>query len=501
MNHSVSGPRHGLTRAVLVAMGILALAGCRSRSPQTIAPASPVQTTSVVGLPDNQTLLNNPAMGWVFYQNPLWPHPELVWRRLAAEWHVSNIVYWRGPWSDFEPQPGRYVWRYNPRVITWIRKVRAAHKRLAFRVLVNSKDRRTPATPLWVKAQGARGYDIAGVWTPYPDDPVFQRDFSRFIRAFGKRFDNPRETDFVDAAGLGWWGEMHHLKIPASHFDQVYNWLCGAYAKAFPHVLLVTNFGPDVGLKMNIRIALDKYGILFRRDGLGSLWINARQKQFMRNMFPRSPLFGELCYGYRGPGKPIDANPHIDQRLSQHGIHNFSEDLEWAMKQALEYHANTLNISWSAWFKLEPNLVQKFISRGGYRLYPAKLKFPAEMQRGQPCSIEQTWCNAGVGVLPNATPQWNHKYKFAFALFKKDAARPVAVAVDPSAAHLSTLIKGRPLNRTSVVHWSAAPGEYKLAVAIVDTTEHDRAAIELAVRNLPRIGRWYVIGNTHVSRN
>ena len=50
------------------------------------------------------------------------------------------------------------------------------------------------------------------VWSPYPDDPVFQRYYEKFLRDFGAQYDDPEITQFVSGFGLGKWGETHTLK-------------------------------------------------------------------------------------------------------------------------------------------------------------------------------------------------------------------------------------------------------------------------------------------------
>ena len=48
---------------------------------------------------------------------------------------------------------------------------------------------------------------------PYYDDPVFLDKLTNFIRAFAKEYDNPDIVDFVDAYGLGRWGEGHGVTL------------------------------------------------------------------------------------------------------------------------------------------------------------------------------------------------------------------------------------------------------------------------------------------------
>lgn len=100
------------------------------------------------GTPDTNAVLHNPAMGWVYYDSGTWRHSRAFWKSQEPQLKFCNTVYWRGPWSDFEPQRGRYIWKYNPTTIRWLKQINAMHLRLAFRVIVNSKAFSKPAKHL-----------------------------------------------------------------------------------------------------------------------------------------------------------------------------------------------------------------------------------------------------------------------------------------------------------------------------------------------------------------
>ena len=50
--------------------------------------------------------------------------------------------------------------------------------------------------------------DDEGKTQPYYDNPVFLEKLDKFIEAFAKEYDNPDEVDYIDAYGLGRWGEV-----------------------------------------------------------------------------------------------------------------------------------------------------------------------------------------------------------------------------------------------------------------------------------------------------
>lgn len=58
--------------------------------------------------------------------------------------------------------------------------------RLSFRVVVDSRDRKNEATPAYVFDAGAKYYTDNGKRSPYPDDPIFQEKYAKFIEAFAQ---------------------------------------------------------------------------------------------------------------------------------------------------------------------------------------------------------------------------------------------------------------------------------------------------------------------------
>lgn len=60
--------------------------------------------------------------------------------------------------------------------------------------------------------------------------------------------------------------------------------------------------------------------------------------------------------------------------------------------------------------------VQRFITLGGYRLYPDYIKVE---QDHKTLTLFHSWKNYGVGVLPNNHPNWNYKYQVSFVLMNE----------------------------------------------------------------------------------
>lgn len=118
------------------------------------------------------------------------------------------------------------------------------------------------------------------MWSPYPDDPVFQAKYAAFVRAFAKRFDDPGTVDFIDGYGLGKWGEGHSMRyVDYANREAVLRWVVDLYADSFTRVPLAINYhrligaekdwgAPDADSERLLDIAVDR-GFILRHDAFG----------------------------------------------------------------------------------------------------------------------------------------------------------------------------------------------------------------------------------------
>ena len=193
-------------------------------------------------LPDSTRVLRNPLNGWVMYMGRTWD--ENFWDKMGYDKmsvgdsvvrvsDYANTCYVRTSWSSLEPEEGQYVWQ-NPdsRISRLFQSVLDRNMKLAFRIVVDSRDQ-GQNTPLYVKEAGACGFqdpNNPSVWSPYPDDPVFQEKYAKFLKALATAFNDPDKVDFIDAYGLGKWGEAHGVKYgDYSNKEKVFNWITDLY--------------------------------------------------------------------------------------------------------------------------------------------------------------------------------------------------------------------------------------------------------------------------------
>lgn len=167
--------------------------------------------------PDRQRLLRNPQTGWVLYATPgvkedFWEkcdHMQVPGVGTVKVSDYAHTLYIRTSWKKLNPKENVYGWNTDPMLKMLIEGARARNMRLAFRVVVDSRDKGYDFTPDFVRKAGTKGFVWRGRWSPYPDDPIFQKYYEKFVWALAKDFGNPEEVDFIDGTGLGKWGEYH----------------------------------------------------------------------------------------------------------------------------------------------------------------------------------------------------------------------------------------------------------------------------------------------------
>lgn len=255
--------KYTLLRTFMLFIAALILCGWFSIHTQaaiTKGVKAPEQT--VCFEPDTTSVLKNPLTGWVMYLGRAWDENFWQTQRYDAmpvnggdsTVRVSDYAgtcYIRINWNMLESKEGKYVWNDpDSRIYKLLASVRERGMRLAFRINVDSRDQ-GQNTPLYVKEAGAKGFqdpNNSQIWSPYPDDAVFQQKYEKFLQAFAVAFDDPDKVDFIDAYGLGKWGEAHGVKYnDYSKKEEVFEWITDVYTKAFKRVPLVINYHRLVG--------------------------------------------------------------------------------------------------------------------------------------------------------------------------------------------------------------------------------------------------------------
>lgn len=471
--------------------------------------------------PDTVSVIRNPLNGWVMYlgrnfDENFWSEkgydsmPVGDGSTTACVWdYCGGTAYIRTSWASMEPEEGKYFWNDpDSRLNRLLQSVLDKGLRLAFRIVVDGRDQ-GQNTPMYVINAGAECFSAKvgdrEVLTPYPDDPVFQEKYAKFIHALAQRYDSGDEVDFIDAYGLGKWGEAHSMKYKdQANKIPVFEWITDLYSSEFKNVPLVINYHrvlavehvsgwedePNPDSEMMLESCIRK-GYILRHDAFGmNGYYQQWEKDFAAKWNYKLPIIMEggwitgahHRYWIDPSGRYREGHPE-DVRRGE-------------LEASAEAHVNMMDFrvgnETESWFQ-NIDMVQEFVSKGGYRLYPSEVSVPDSAESGGKVTLFHAWENLGWGYCPNNIRQWNFRYKPAFALLDSEG-KVVEVFIDDN-AEPSKWLHGATYAYSLDISLDNVPrGEYTWAVGIVDKDRNCRIGINMAVDSERLHEGWLTIG-------
>ena len=510
-----------MTACLLAAFLCSASCGCSKDSGGGEDDGGKIAGVTVKPAYNKSQVLHNPLNGWVMYvsadYDPSYFDKEIYVPLLGKNVKVADYAsacYIRTKWSVLNPADGEYAWK-NPdsKIYKLVQAARERKLPIAFRVVVDGRDQGAN-TPQFVYDAGAEYAMSEPKYpdrkTPMPQDPVFQRYYEKFVEAFAAEFNDPENTSFIDGYGLGKWGEGHSVaynKDDVSAVDantetvkrEVLDWITKLYAKYFTQVPLVINYhrvlghptsegtaNPDSESLVALSVA---NGYCLRHDAFGmnnaswgySTWEKAIAAQWRYKV----PIIMEGGY-------IVSSHSYWNDPAGYRQGH--PEDVrQGEFDSSAEAHVNMMDFrvgqETESWFGDAFNLVQRFVSEGGYRLYPDQVTLPDQVNAGSRVKVASRWRNMGWGYFPNNLPQWNYKYKVAYALL--DASGKAQRVFVDGECEPSTWVESKPFSYTFETPAVDLPaGKYTWGIAIVDTTKENVPAIELAVNDEKTAEGW-----------
>ena len=457
--------------------------------------------TSLSFNPDRNIVHPNPLCGWVLYAGlgndltDFWDRydnfPSSEGALCITDYAKTLLI--RTTWGQLNPEEGVYVWQdgcdteYARRYKSLVSQARKRNMRVAYGFCIDSRDKHEFCTPLYVRDKGAAGYATKTgsmeVWSPYPDDPVFQQCYEKFIHDFASHINNPDSTEFVHGVGIGKWGEYHSCIYSTgdeSPKKAVFEWVTSLFAKEFTQIPIFINYHKAIGSTSGdkkspdsedmIQSAVDKgFGI-----GSGAFGMKTYYGTWEKNIAAR--------YRYQVPliaeGGWVKAS-HGDapMRWESEQYKDWADVRKGEFEQAREACASMMDLryndsvemseAWS-WLNEAYSLFMQFLKDGNYRLYLVKGNFPKEIQNGANAAIRHRWANIGYAYCPTNFHPFIGKYKVAFALLDKSTEEPVKLFCD-STAQPHDWIKGAPKQYDFNFSVDDVPlGEYVWATGIVD---------------------------------
>ena len=436
-------------------------------------------------------------MGWTIYDDAsdAVANAEELWQlqdTIATNYATTLYIRWR--WTDMEPEEGKYAWQYDDNFKALVKGATDRGLKLAFRVYMASQDNEYESTPKYVFDAGAKYYMEKGkpgdVRSPYPDDSIFREKFETFVKAFAAEYDDPSLVNYVDGYNIGWWGEGYNLQfLDWKNQEETFAWIINLYGDSFKRVPLVITVDSQIGHDLELKYAINGQGYAVRRDGYASFWMPESQKKLLQSLFPQTFIVAECCYWQ---DRTIESVNKIDQRYDWD---SWADYYTQVVDEALDTHANYLDLREPVeairWTREANAEVKRFMTKGGYRIYPTKVSFSLDINA---IKVEHSWRNLGCGVLPNNNRRWNYKYKLAFALLDNNE-KVVKQWIDDT-VEVSDWIGEKEYDYTSnFILEGVENGKYNLALSIINSEEENAESIKFALQNATIVNKhWTLLG-------
>lgn len=340
--------------------------------------------------------LVNPGMGWVFYyfDDGNYYYGAETKPGDVLDWFPGlSTIYFRIPWSDIEPEEGRFRWDVIDSVAQpWI----AAGKQLCFRFTCQEGSH-AYSVPKWVVDAGAKGELIKsdrfggnGVWDPEWLDPIFLEKYGNFLAAAAKKWDGHPSVAFIDVGSFGMWGECHTgytRQLSREKYGEialVHSRLLKSHFKRTPVVISDDAFGSWNKAEDSPYFAkVREMGVGLRDD---SIMVSAKPNQWFHGGWARKSVAAGLL--------SVVETAHFWP--SCRGKTNWFEG--GLLKSTVEYQAHFQGVHW--WPKEFLELCRKEIDevnlRLGYRFELREVTFPDAVAVGKEVKIMAKWANVGV---------------------------------------------------------------------------------------------------------
>lgn len=376
---------------------------------------------------DNGKALINPDMGWCayFYSCRTGNYGYFLEPSDTLEWFPgTSVVYMRLPWAFIEPEEGKF----NFGVLdTPAQRFIDKGKQIAIRITCT--EHWIPwATPKWVKDKGAKGTQFHIRKGPVPDgpcwepdylDPVFLKYLDRMVGKLAERYDGNPNVAFIDIGSFGIWGEGHTgftKKLNAKESFAVAKKHIDIFKKHFKKTQLVISDDVAGSNAPGPHFPATDYalsqGVSLRDD---SILVDVPSQK-------KKSWYHEKMAGLFWEKMPVVLE-HEHYGLSKARGAWDGKKLADSVEQ---YHASYMSIHWwpEQFLKENAEFVGEINKRLGYRLFPAKIKFPTEMEIGEEFPVEFKWANLGVAPC--------YKGGFPALTIKDNKGGIIAVMVDES---------------------------------------------------------------------
>jgi hypothetical protein len=384
---------------------------------------------------------------------------------------LTSIAYFRIYWKFLEPEMGKYRWEL---IDTALRTAHDRGQTLDLRVAPYGTNPDNDVPDWYRKLLGDESAKkMMAKWRTDPENPLYVRHFTRFVRELAKRYDGHPDLDLVDVSFVGAWGEGEGT---GQLSDATMRALVDSYLDNFHKTPLVMQ---PTDRRTNT-YALSKKAVGWRADCLGDMrCTEGRNWCHMFDAYPEDIV----KYGIEDAWKKAPVT--LEACWVMQHWKNQGWDVDYILEQALKWHVSSFNNKSS---QVPPEWrpqVDRWLQRMGYRFALRKFTYPRAVAAEGKLAFTSWWENQGVAPI-------YHEYPLALRL--KGAARTEVLLTD---ADTRAWLPGDAVYDNAVFVPAGMPaGDYELAIGMLDP-ETRKPAIKLAIEGRDAEG-WYPVGRIQV---
>lgn len=512
---------------------LLCTVSCVKEGPNGGEDQNPGENVTVKFTPEREKAFKNPFSGWAIYAGlgsglpmDFWDlydnYPSAIGNIRMSDYATLLLV--RMKWSELEPERGMYIWdpSCNTAEAQRYRMLVDGARERGLKVVISmrndSRDLEVWAVPRYLRDElGCSGFTSGSknVWTPYPDDPIFQQEYAKFLKALASQLDDPDIGAYVQGLGIGLWGEYHtciYSTGTEAPRQAVLEWLCDAFMDAFQNIPVVVNYHRLIGSVKGsgsadpdsarlLDIAYQK-GLCFGSGAFGMTdYYGTWEKNFISGYKYKVPATmeggwitgGTHRYWTDSSGKYREGHPE-DVRAGEYR----DSQISLVNVMDLRYNSNYMESETYSWVNAAWDLFTGFIKDGMYRLYPTKISYPENVKSGSSFTLSTSWTNLGWSYCPTNVRQYAKRYKVAYALL--DGSNKVVKLFFAPDQDPSKWYQNKVTDYDFKDTMSGVPaGKYTWAVAIVDVIKDNVPGIHIAVKDSRKTSLgWVKIGEVTV---
>ena len=381
---------------------------------------------------------------------------------------MTSIAYFRIYWKYVEPTDKGYRWDLVDRALdTAHQRNQALMLRIAPYGTGEERD-----VPDWYRELVGPEKDLpVEKWQTDPEDPRYLSHFGGLVRALGERYDGHPDLESVDLSIVGAWGEGEGSELLSKKTREG---LVDAYIDSFkktPLLMLLTD-------EKTNKYGISRRSVGWRIDCLGDMGGFSDTWNHMEDYYPQ----GIINFGMKDAWKKAPVSLEVCWVMEKWRLEGW--DVDHIIDESLKWHISSFNSKSSAvpaeW---EPN-VKRWLNRMGYRFVLRKFTYPESIEPNGTLDFTSWWDNKGVAPC----------YKpFRLALL---LSGPGGSEILPTGACINSWLPGDNLYDGKVfVPVDTPPGEYELALAIVD--ENNNPRVRLAIEGRGDDG-WYRLGTIKI---